>query len=266
MGFEVALRRGAATHRTGDPSLARIFRGCLCSSDFACFLPSFLPSAAFARRAKILSDLGSSNLDWAKSLRSFFSRYGCSVTSPWTWRFNGANDARISNMPSSSWFATNNKELQHSRREIWRNFSFTPSGLPVPESIVALLGMCPTASIAVLRPEVWPLSHHTSSCRCQLSRAKLSVMMQERRPARSNRKDPAPLFACPFCHQARVDLQHVVWSCAQRQDGEGRPPPAIPVCPLQKRLGWPRKRPPDKYDCQILEWMLFCRQKILQER
>ena len=31
-------------------------------------------------------------------------------------------------------------------------------------------------------------------------------------------------------------------------------------------VGWPRKKPPDRYGLQILSWQVFCRRRILQER
>ena len=266
--LEAAIRRCAATHRVGDPSLAKILRGHLCSPDFACF--SAVIAAIYRFCKKTHSPFGSWELKsgLAKSIRSFFTRYGCSVTCPWTWRSNSANAARISLMPSSSWFASNNKALQRSLREIGRSFLYAKwAASPRIDSQFAWHVPYSEHRCAAARGMAVQSPHHTAVLvGANVSPAKLAVMLQAHRLARSNRKVPAPVFVCPFCHQPGADLLYVTWSCPLRQEGEGRPPPVTPVCHLQKRLGWPRKQPPDKYDCQILEWMVHCRRKILQER
>ena len=266
--LEAALRRCASEHLIGDPFLRKIFRGHLASPDFACF--SAVVSAIYRFCKRRQTPFGSWDLKsgFAKSLRSFFSRYGCSVISPWTWCSNGALASRISLMPSSAWFASNAKLLQHLLREVWRKFLYAKWATR-PRIDSHLAGQVPYSEhrCAAARNLAAQSSHHTAVLvGATVSPAKLSVMMQNPGNSRRIRRGPLPVFTCPFCHNEGADLHHVTWSCAQRRDEAGRPPPACPACPLQKRLGWPRRRPPDRSDRIILDWMAFCRKRILQER
>ena len=243
-------------------------RGHLCSPDFACF--SAVVSAFFRFCQKHRRPLGSWQLrsGLAKTLRSFFSRYSCQVSGPWTWFPESDASIHMSLLPASRWFANNCKALQHSLRELWRRHLF---GKWASSSRIdsRLAGNVPYSEVRCAAARSLALkSLDTTAVQvgANVSPAKLRVMMRDPRPRRSKRKTPAPVFICPFCSQEGADLQHVVWSCFQRRWEDGSRPPLCPDCPLQRCLGWPRRKPPDAYDIQVLTWQAFCRKRILQER
>ena len=263
--LEAALRCCAAEHRQGDPFLRKIFRGHLASPDFACFSAVTNALYRFCKRHQNVFGSWYLKSGFAKTIRSYFARFGCKVVGPWTWHSLGTAAVRISFQPSSPWFPRTSENLQHSLREIWRRFLYEKwtSRFRIDSRLAGNIPYSEARCAAARSLAVQSLHRTAVLVGASVSPAKLAVMLQNGGPRRRNRKAPAPVHVCPFCRQEGADLNHVVWECTHRRDEGG---PRVPSCPLQKRLGWPKKKPPDFADNQVLDWQVYCRKLILQER